>query len=116
MKKYILTLAILVGFNGLISAQFKLPSNPLSSLSEKSEPSGDVNASQEALMSRVADAIGDTIKLAERLDADKLVAVADTYGNAGAPSTNYGTSTTLASRGNIGAISSCSGGFCTSTR
>ena len=62
MKKYLLALAILVGFNGVISAQFKLPSipsNPLSS--DKSEPSGDVNASQEALMSRVADAIGDTL-------------------------------------------------------
>ena len=60
MKKYLLTLAILIGFNGVISAQFKLPSNPLSSSSEKSEPSGVINASQEALMSKVADAIGDT--------------------------------------------------------
>ena len=59
MKKYLLTFVILLGFNGFVDAQFKLPSNPLTS--SKSQPSGDIDASQKALMSQVADAIADTL-------------------------------------------------------
>ena len=65
MNKYMLTFIILLGFNGLISAQFKLPkmpSNPMASNDAEAPVSGgDINASQEALISAVADAIGDTL-------------------------------------------------------
>jgi hypothetical protein len=46
-----------------------------------------------------------TVTIAAAPTVVSLTPVADTYGNAGATTTNYGTSSTLASRGSIGAVS-----------